>query len=171
MKHYLFYDEKQDKNILNEKINWVFVFFAVFMMLVAFVVMTEEILAFFPFFLCSILSFPGFPLMVRSIYKSFYIELMDDYVFYHGAASNVYEKKKIMYEDIFYIERERIAPVICPRGETTKRMVKKYGKYTNVYDRDRKYLFSFRDNPLIIEKLLKKNPDIEVVKCLDRYFF
>lgn len=50
-------------------------------------------------------------------------------------------------------------------------MVNEFGGFVNVYNKDRKYLFSFRDNSLVMEKLLEKNHNIKVVECLDEYSF
>lgn len=48
-------------------------------------------------------------------------------------------------------------------------MVKEFGRYINVYNKDKKYLFSFREKSSIMDILLKKNPHIQIVDRLEDY--
>ena len=75
----------------------------------------------------------------------------------------------MMYQDIGYVERGREESVIYPYGTTREQMVKEFGRYINVYNKDKKYLFSFREKSSIMDILLKKNPHIQIVDRLEDY--
>ena len=171
MKQYLFYDEKREKTIFQNKINWLFGIFAVFMFSLAFVVIMKDSFVFLLLVLIGIFYFPGIPLVLKYYKKAYYIELLESYIVCSGKPNNLFGKTKIMHEDIFYVETGRREPVICPRGTTREQMVKEFGGFVNVYNKDRKYLFSLRDNSLMMGKLLEKNHNIKVVECLDEYSF
>lgn len=73
------------------------------------------------------------------------------------------------YKKAYYVEL--MDDYIVCDGTLPQQMVRQYGAYTNVYSKDKKYLFSFRSNPVIYKKLLEKNPNVKIVKILDDYSF
>ena len=86
-----------------------------------------------------------------------------------GRINNLFRKTRMMYQDIGYVERGREEPVIYPYGTTREQMVKEFGGYINVYNKEKKYLFSFREKSSIMDILLKKNPHIQIVDRLEDY--
>lgn len=168
---YLFYDREKEEKIINKRFNYIFVIFAVIMFSFALYAAEKDICAALFFTLCGLNFFPVIPVILKYYKKAYYVELMDDYIACGGTSVNLFVKKKINYEDVFYIEKGRIEPDIYPRGTLPQQMVKQYGAYVNVYSKDKKYLFSFRSNPVIYKKLLEKNPNVKIVKILDDYSF
>lgn len=167
MRHYLFYDEKQKETIFQRKSNFLWTFFLVLMWFFAFVAMGEDNLLFIILLLCGLLFFPGIPLLLKCYVKAYYIELLDEYIICAGKVNNIFGKARITYEEIYYIETEKQEPQIYPRGTTPEQMVKKFGRFINVYDKDKKCLFSFRDNALITKKLLEMNSNAQVIERLN----
>ena len=91
-----------------------------------------------------------------------------------GFQGDMYEVPAGIMEDgedpLYTLEREiEEEPVIYPYGTTREQMVKEFGRYINVYNKEKKYLFSFREKSSIMDILLKKNPHIQIVDRLEDY--
>lgn len=169
MKHYLFYDQNHDEKIFRYKVNYLWFFLAIIMFVMALVVIKTEISSSILFVLSGAIFCPGIPFILKYYMKTYYVQMTDTYVMCSGRINNLFGKRKIMYQDICYVEMGRNEPIIYPYGTTRKQMVETFGKYINVYDEDKTYLFSFRKSSLIIVKMLEKNPNIQFVECLQEY--
>lgn len=170
MKQYLFFDKNHDKTIFQYKLNYPWLLLAIIMLGLAIkVINTEESCLMLTFLLSGLFCFPGIPLIVKNYKKAYYIKLADRYVVCSGKINNLLGKTKITYQELYYIETGREEPIIYPYGTTTRQMVKEFGRYVNVYNKQKKYMFSFRENLEIINKLLEKNPNIHIVEILKEY--
>ena len=169
MKHYLFYEKNHNKTIFQYKATYLWLSFAMMMSIIAVIgFITEKQLPIL-LVLAGLLFFPGVPIAVKNYKKAYYIQLEDMCIVCSGRINNLFRKTRMMYQDIGYVERGREKPVIYPYGTTREQMVKEFGGYINVYNKDKKYLFSFREKSSIMDILLKKNPHIQIVERLEDY--
>lgn len=169
MKHYLFYEKNHNKTIFQYKATYLWLSFAMMMSIMAVIgFITEKQLPIL-LVLAGLLFFPGVPIAVKNYKKAYYIQLEDMCIVCSGRINNLFRKTRMMYQDIGYVEGGREEPVIYPYGTTREQMVKEFGRYINVYNKDKKYLFSFREKSSIMDILLKKNPHIQIVDRLEDY--
>lgn len=161
----LFLFDKNEKNRFN-MINLFFIFFAILLVASSFLVLCEDAILFVVLFGCGLFFFPGIPLILRCYKKAYYIELLDDYIICRGTLNNLFGKRKISYDEIYYLETGNQEPVIYPRGTNREQMVREFGSFTNVYNKDREFLFSFRNNSMVTEKIFKKNNRVQIVDSL-----
>ena len=169
MKHYLFYEKNHNKTIFQYKATYLWLSFAMMMSIMAVIgFITEKQLPIL-LVLAGLFFFPGVPIAVKNYKKAYYIQLEDMCIVCSGRINNLFRKTRMMYQDIGYVERGREEPVIYPYGTTREQMVKEFARYINVYNKDKKYLFSFREKSSIMDILLKKNPHIQIVDRLEDY--
>lgn len=166
MRLYLFFNN--EKNCFN-MINLFFIFFAILLVVISFFVFREDAFLFVVLFGCGLFFFPGIPLILRYYKKAYYIELLDNYIICKGTLNNLFGKRKISYDEIFYLETGKQEPVIYPRGTNREQMVREFGSFTNVYDKDREFLFSFRNNSMVTEIIFEKNKRVQIVDSLREY--
>ena len=138
MKHYLFYEKNHNKTIFQYKATYLWLSFAMMMSIIAVIgFITEKQLPIL-LVLAGLFFFPGVPIAVKNYKKAYYIQLEDMCIVCSGRINNLFRKTRMMYQDIGYVERGREEPVIYPYGTTREQMVKEFGRYINVYNKDNK---------------------------------
>ena len=65
MREYLFFDNKKEKMIFKNKVNWIYGILAACMFVVALAIMEKDIILFFLLVFCGLLFFPVVPLGLK----------------------------------------------------------------------------------------------------------